>query len=66
VSEWASTDDARRWLAYVAKLDMRETLDRTYKQAARTEHPDAGGSDQRMAKVNRAHDYILTHDGGAK
>lgn len=40
------------------------TLDRLYREAARKAHPDAGGSNELMAKVNRARDFIVS--GGTR
>jgi hypothetical protein len=37
----------------------RETLDRYFREAAMMAHPDAGGTDERMAAVNRARETIL-------
>lgn len=41
----------------------RETLNQYYRDAARRAHPDAGGSDEQMAAVNRARDLILADLG---
>ena len=43
----------------------RDDLDIIYRSAARTAHPDAGGSNELMAKVNAARDYLeRTRVGG--
>lgn len=37
----------------------RAALDRCYRDAAKVAHPDAGGTEERMAAVNRARETIL-------
>lgn len=56
-AEWADPDAALRWLRDIggtASCDLREA----YQSAARKAHPDAGGSNELMAKVNRAKEFI--------
>jgi len=56
-------DTAANWRAVFGfRADTTPTLeqlDAAYKTAARTHHPDRGGTDEGMAHVNRAHDYAL-------
>lgn len=40
-----------------------EDVDRAYKLAARSKHPDAGGTDVEMAHLNRARDYAAAELG---
>lgn len=68
--EWATKEAATEWLIHTAsghKASMVDVfaaikhpavLDAWFKQAARKCHPDAGGSNELMAKVNRARDFI--------
>jgi hypothetical protein len=42
-----------------------DDVDKAFKAAARTKHPDAGGSDIEMAHLNRARDYALQELHGA-
>ncbi len=64
VHEWASVESACRYLStvgggvYMGEQPDAEILDRLYSLAAKRAHPDAGGSNEQMAKVNRARDYI--------
>jgi hypothetical protein len=63
-SEWASVEQACRFLAdtgglvYTGGSLDAAMLDRFYEQAAKRAHPDAGGSNEQMAKVNRARTFI--------
>jgi hypothetical protein len=61
MGEWATAEDALRWLAsvagFAATVSLRD-LDQVYRAASRKAHPDLGGSDELMAKVNRAKEYI--------
>lgn len=61
-AEWASIEDAMRFLSKTADGDvvsvLAKDLDMIYRQAARKAHPDAGGSNELMAKVNRARDFV--------
>ncbi len=56
-------DTAANWRAVFGfpadKTPTIEQLDAAYKAAARTHHPDRGGTDEGMAHVNRARDYAL-------
>lgn len=56
-------DTAANWRAVFGfAADSTPTLDQVdtaYKAAARTKHPDIGGTDIEMAHVNRARDYAL-------
>lgn len=64
--EWASKEDAARFLLQVeGKGYTPDEVEGvvvdpagTYREAARKAHPDAGGSDALMSKVNRARDFI--------
>jgi len=60
--EWASVEDAMRFLSKVgdgAVLSVLPAdLPRVYRAAARKAHPDTGGSEDLMARVNRAKDFI--------
>lgn len=38
---------------------VRSTLDKYFREASMMAHPDRGGTDERMAAVNRARDIIL-------
>lgn len=67
VAEWASVEDAMRFLSKVADGEIHSTLaqdlPRIYREAARKAHSDAGGGDEQMAKVNRARDFVKKHGG---
>jgi hypothetical protein len=56
-------DTAANWRAVfgfsAGKTPTLDQLDTAYKAAARTHHPDRGGTDEGMAHVNRARDYAL-------
>jgi hypothetical protein len=56
-------DTAANWRAVFGfSADSSPTLDqvdRAYKTAAKTKHPDRGGTDIEMAHINRARDYAL-------
>lgn len=68
--EWPSAEEAARWLMRAAGYDSHirrdvsqwlsgEPLRDLYRDAAKYAHPDReGGSTERMAKVNRARDFI--------
>ncbi len=66
-AEWATVKDAMLFLCIVGKVPneciKQVSLQVAYRDAARKAHPDAGGSDELMAKVNRARDFI--ESGGA-
>lgn len=77
-AEWATAEDAARMLfgiafaglgakyGEVARILADEQALRTlFRDAARLAHPDAGGSNELMAKVNRARDFIEAHAGRA-
>jgi len=69
-AEWASVEDAMRYLARVAMhpdaLNAHAyPLTDLYRAASRKAHPDAGGSTELMIKVNRAKDFIDKHGGAA-
>lgn len=62
-AEWASTEDAMRFLSKVGDgpllSSLKGDLRTVYRQAAEKAHPDKpGGSEALMAKVNRAKDFI--------
>lgn len=59
--EFATVEAARTWLMLQAGCSGTDT--EIYRAAARKSHPDAGGSNDLMAKVNRARDFIETHNG---
>ena len=42
----------------VSAIDTRETIDRAFKREARKAHPDRGGSNEAMVKVNAAYQAI--------
>ncbi len=76
--EWASKLDAARWLCAQAKPGIHvhhsvvaqvvtdpAWLNSEYREAAMNAHPDRGGSDELMAKVTRARDFIRQAEGGA-
>lgn len=60
--EFANVEDAMRFLSGVGDgvvlSVMPRDLDVVYRAAARRAHPDKGGSDELMAKVNRAKDFV--------
>ncbi|MFN5959198.1 MAG: hypothetical protein ACK462_14820 [Planctomyces sp.] len=68
-AEFASVRDAMRWLSSIGKGDivseLPTDLQAVYRAAARKAHPDAGGSDELMAKVNRARDFVERVGGAA-
>lgn len=61
-AEWSSVEYAMRFLCQIGNGEVLSLLpadlDVVYRAAARKAHPDAGGSNELMAKVNRAKDYI--------
>lgn len=61
-AEWASVEAAMRFLCSVGNGEILSILPKdlavVYRYAARKAHPDAGGSNELMAKVNRARDFI--------
>jgi hypothetical protein len=56
--EWPNVESARRWLAEIACMAAGTHIDGLFRAAAMKAHPDAGGSNELMAKVNRARAYI--------
>lgn len=68
-AEFASVRDAMRCLCEIGlgAVDSENPADlqQVYRAAARKAHPDAGGSDELMAKVNRARDFVERAGGGA-
>lgn len=66
-AEWASAADARKFLAAVGGFVEWDGVDLTdlYRAAAKKAHPDAGGSVETMAKVNRARAFIEKTRGAA-
>lgn len=79
--EWPNLEDAARFLCTTAwgpdatgegyigptlgTNGYRNDLDIVYRAAARKAHPDAGGSNELMAKVNRAREFIEKHGRSA-
>ena len=59
-AEWESIEAARAFLAQVAGYGLSEIKVGwdLYRLAAKRAHPDAGGSNELMAKVNRAKEYL--------
>jgi len=74
-AEWSSVEEAAKFLCTVAwgpHADTRNVvpgvasgpmLDEVYRRAAKKAHPDVGGSNDLMSKVNRAKDFIEQHGG---
>lgn len=62
LSEWPSVEAALLFLFSEAGMAFDNTTKHRYEEAyqlaAKRAHPDAGGSDEQMAKVNRARAYI--------
>lgn len=68
--EWANAEEAAREIAVLAgewwvagddptlMIGDRSLLADAFRAAAKRCHPDAGGSDAQMARLNRARDYI--------
>lgn len=71
--EFASVEDAARFLLQMAGSDYTHAgniscvlavghpsciLDRVYRKAATMNHPDAGGTEKAMSRINRARDFI--------
>jgi hypothetical protein len=56
-------DTAANWRAVLgfgaSSTPSLDDVDKAFKAAARTKHPDAGGTDVEMAHLNRARDYAL-------
>lgn len=61
LAEWANVEEARKFLASLAKCAVDCNLSILYRDAAKVAHPDAGGSQELMAKVNRAKAYLEEH-----
>ena len=57
-AEWANVEGARAFLGQMCVLPSGTELSKLWREAAKVAHPDAGGSNELMAKVNRARDYI--------
>jgi hypothetical protein len=76
-SEFASAEDAAeflmrtawggrdRWQCILADVFVPGNLTLVYRDAAKKAHPDQGGSDELMAKVNRAKEFIALAGGAA-
>jgi hypothetical protein len=62
--EWPTVEAAMRWLCSVGNGSLLSVLpadlDAVYRAAARKAHPDAGGSNELMAKVNRARNFVAS------
>ncbi len=67
-AEWPHVEGAMRFLASVAGAGAWTLADLlvVYRAAAKKAHPDAGGTQDLMAKVNRAKEYIDANLGGAR
>lgn len=75
-AEWPTVEVAVRFLMLTGwNFDLPgsvnaffsgEPFKELYRDAARTAHPDAGGSVELMARVNRARDYIESAQKGAQ
>jgi hypothetical protein len=72
--EWATAEDAARFLLQVEGFPNADDDEiagvvlepaGTWKGAAKKAHPDAGGSNELMSKVNRAKDFIEKSQGGS-
>lgn len=71
VGEWGTVEDAAAFLIQVAEDPTAEpwmVIDgplgegqSVFRDAARKAHPDAGGTNDLMSKVNRARDFITKH-----
>lgn len=57
-AEWADHKAAMAFLMQVAGISVPGTLEMVYRQAAKYAHPDVGGSEELMKKVNRAKEYL--------
>lgn len=55
-----SLEDAKKLLGVTDSI----ALDKAYKTAARKYHPDLGGSDEMMQKVNQAYELLKASGGG--
>jgi hypothetical protein len=78
-NEWASADEAARFLWLSAGWPEKDleavqfrravsdpkVLQGVFRDAAKKAHPDAGGSTQFMAKVNRAREFLEKQAGAA-
>lgn len=68
-AEWLSVEDAMRFLCKVGDGELLSVLPKDLRQvyhfAAKKAHPDAGGSEQLMDKVNRARDFVEAATKGA-
>lgn len=60
--EWRTIEDAMRFLCRTGEGSLLSTLPSdlqvVYRAAARKAHPDAGGSEDLMSRVNRAKEFI--------
>jgi len=45
----------------VSPADTEATIRERYRELARTHHPDAGGSDAMMSRLNAAYEQVLAH-----
>lgn len=57
-AEWSSVEHARRWLGELCVLPAGTHIDQLYRESAKVAHPDRGGSNELMSKVNRCKDFI--------
>lgn len=56
--EWRGVASARRWMGDLCGMPEGTPIEVLYRECAKKAHPDAGGSNELMAKVTRARDYI--------
>ena len=60
-AEWASKIKAMEFLMQTAGISTCRHWEDAYRAAARKAHPDVGGSEELMKKVNRAKEYLEKH-----
>lgn len=56
--EFSTVEEARRFIMDTAGISVMGSEEAAFRQAVRKAHPDAGGSDALMGKLNRARDFI--------
>lgn len=57
-SEWKSVTAAWLWMGELCGKPLGTPLDVLYRECAKIAHPDRGGTNELMAKVTRARDFI--------